>query len=321
VLAAVGKAKVVSKPLEPVKITISNRTVSLVAILLSFFLPRYFASAAGCSALTFGSAGTFGAGTGPNSVAVGDLNGDGKLDLVIANGLSANVSVLLGNGNGTFQAPVNYDAGSSPSSVKVGDFNLDGKLDLAVTDAATVSVLVLRGNGNGTFQAAASYAVGENPRAVAVSDLNGDGKPDLAVANRVTQDVSVLYGNGDITFQTASSYIVGVDPLGLGTGDFNGDKKRDLAVANADLFGDSSASSVSVLLARNNGGYNNAVNYVAGTSPRSIAVGDFSGDGKLDLAVANYGAFVGSTFSGSSVSVMLGNGNGTFKASVNYNAG
>ena len=96
----------------------------------------------------------------PMSVAVGDFNGDGKADLAVANCDSNNVSVLLGNGNGTFQAAVNYAAGTYPSSVAVGDFNGDGKADLAVANCASNNVSVLLGNGNGTFQAAVNYGAG-----------------------------------------------------------------------------------------------------------------------------------------------------------------
>src|SRR5262249_45308549 len=140
------------------------------------------------------------------------------------------------------------------------------------------------------------------------------------VANRSANTVSVLLGNGDGTFQSANDYDVGIDPLCVAVGDFNGDNRKDLAVANAAIFDD--PPNVSVLLAKNNGPtFPSPVNYVAGTSPRSIAINDLNVDGKLDLAVANYGAFdTNGQFVGSSISVMLGNGNGTFQAPVNYSS-
>ena len=152
-------------------------------------------------------------------MAVGDFNGDGKADLAVANYGSDNVSVLLGNGNGTFQAAVNYAAGTSPHSVAVGDFNGDGKADLAVANYGSNNVSVLLGNGNGTFQAAVNYAAGTSPCSVAVGDFNGDGKADLAVANYGSNNVSVLLGNGNGTFQAAVNYAAGTDPsLGGGRG-------------------------------------------------------------------------------------------------------
>src|SRR2546425_229907 len=133
------------------------------------------------------TAQTFAAGANPQVVAVGDFNGDGKLDRALADfgpstQRATTVSVLLGNGDGTFLPPLMFDAGPSPAFAAAGDFNGDGKLDLAVAnyDAATVSVLL--GNGNGTFQAARSFGAGSGPRSGAVGAFNGDGELDLAVA-------------------------------------------------------------------------------------------------------------------------------------------
>src|ERR1022692_3750501 len=158
------------------------------------------------------------------SVAVGDFNGDGKLDLAVANGVG--VSVLLGNGDGAFQPAVTYAAGTYTESIAVGDFNGDGKLDLVVTNnlssGGTVSVLL--GNGDGTFQAPRTYGVGASPYGVAVGDFNGDGKLDLAVTNSGSSgSVSVLLGNGDGTFQPALNSAAGTDLLSVAVGDFSGD--------------------------------------------------------------------------------------------------
>jgi hypothetical protein len=168
-------------------------------------------------------------------VAVGDFNGDGKPDLAVANWNSNSVSVLLGNGDGSFQAAQDFGAGISPESVAVGDFNGDGKPDLAVANFGSATVSVLLGNGDGSFRPAQDFVVGRGAYSVAVGDFNGDGKPDLAVANFWSTNVSVLLGNGDGSFQAAQNFGTGgygSFPASVAVGDFNGDGKPDLAVAN-----------------------------------------------------------------------------------------
>ena len=282
--------------------------------------PAFFEVTPSSSTIALNTPIGLAAGSGPLSVAVGDFNGDGKLDLAVTNGSSNNVSILLGNGDGSFQTHVDYPTGAQPTSVEVGDFNGDGKLDLAITNqnCALVpcgpgSLSILLGKGDGTFEPAVNYATGSAPYGVAVADFNRDGKQDLVVANSNESDISVLLGNGDGTFQTEVKYNTGSipNPAGVAVGDFNGDGHLDLAVADfACPGGAAGCGSVSVLLGNGDGTFKAAVNYAAGAQPISIAVGDFNRDGKLDLAVANN--------SNSSVSVLLGNGDGTFKAAVNY---
>jgi hypothetical protein len=245
---------------------------------------------------------------GPASVAVGDLNGDGKLDLVVANFYGNDLSVMLGNGDGTFQPTVNHPAPGSPRGVALGDFNGDGVLDIVAALFNANQVSVLLGNGNGTFQAPVNYSTIGRGGQVSVGDFNGDGKLDLAVTNITSPDVAVLLGNGDGTFQGAVIYPTGATPATLAAADFNGDGKLDLAVGNND------GSNVSVLLGNGDGTFQLPVNYSVGSLPDiSPVVGDFNGEGKLDLAVANDG--------NNNVSVLLGNGDGTFQAAVNYPAG
>jgi hypothetical protein len=193
------------------------------------------------------------------------------------------VSVLLGNGDGTFQAAaVSYQVGSHPISVAVADFDADGKQDLVVSNGASNDVSVLLGNGDGTFRPAVAYAVGSGPGAVVVGDFDGDSIPDIAVENFGTDDVSVLLGKGDGTFQPSVRYSAGVGPGGLVTGDFNGDGVLDLAVANHN------SSNVSVLLGKGDGTFRLPIHLAAGNKPAGIARGDFRGNGNANLVVANH---------------------------------
>jgi len=268
--------------------------------------------------LSFAAVANYAAGTQPRSVAVGDFNADGRPDLAVAlagsggGGNLRNVSILLGNANGAFQAAVNHGAGTWPSSVAAGDFNADGRPDLAVANQTSNSVSILLGNANGTFQARVNHDTRSGPISVAVGDFNADGRPDLAVANSYSRNVSILLGNPPPnvgTFQRAVVYAVGSVPRSVAVGDFNADGQPDLAVANG------SSNNVSILLGNANGTFLPAVNYAAGFTPYSVAVGDFNSDGRPDLAVANH--------DGDNVSILLGNGGGggTFQARVNYAVG
>jgi len=174
----------------------------------------------------------FGAGDGPISVAVADFNADLRPDLAVANGGSNNVSILLGNGDGTFAAARNFGAGDGPNSVAVADFNADSVPDLAVTNARSDNVSIFLGNGDGTFAAARNFGVGSFPVFVAVADFNADLRPDLAVTNFFFNNVSILLGNGDGTFAAAQNFEVGSNPISVAVADFNADLRPDLAVAN-----------------------------------------------------------------------------------------
>jgi hypothetical protein len=133
-------------------------------------------------------------GADPASVAIGDFNGDGRADLAVANA-GGSLSILLGNGDGTFRAAGSFAAGAGAYSVAVADFNGDGKADLAVTSFSGGSVGILLGNGDGTFQPVMNNPVGTKPQSVVVGDFNGDGKADLAVTNFYGGNLSVLLGN------------------------------------------------------------------------------------------------------------------------------
>ncbi len=254
--------------------------------------------------LTFAARVDYGAGDYPYSVATGDFNGDGVLDLAAVNYEGNNVSVLLGNGNGTFAAKVDYGVGIYPFSVAAGDFNGDGKLDLSTANWGDNTVSVLLGNGDGTFAAKVDYDAEPNTLSVAAGDFNGDGKLDLVTANLNSNSLSVLLGNGDGTFSAKVDYGAGSSPFSVAAGDFNGDGVLDLATAN------DANNTVSVLLGNGDGTFAAKVDYGVGSIPYSVVPGDFNGDGKLDLATANRGS--------NNVSILLGNGDGTFAAKVDY---
>jgi hypothetical protein len=265
---------------------------------------------------------------GPAAVAVGDFTGAGRLDLVTANSYSnstgsGSVSVLLSNGDGTFQTARNFATGLSNytfPSVAVGDFTGNGKLDIVETNDSGVSLLL--GNGDGTFQPAANLALplGQTPQSVAVGDLNGDGKLDLVVTGTTSyfgpyayaggaNYVNVLLGNGDGTFSDASTVQIpsGSFQQPVALGDFNGDRQLDVVTP--------ATNGVAVLLNNGNGTLAPPTTFATGGRAESVAVGDFNGDGKLDLVTGNYFSGVGS-----SMSILLGNGDGTLQPARNLDS-
>jgi uncharacterized repeat protein (TIGR01451 family) len=241
---------------------------------------------------TFQSHVDYPVGNLPFSVTTGDFNGDGRLDLAVTNGTDNTVSILLGNGDGTFQNHVDYPVGIFPTSVAVGDFNNDGQLDLVVTNSADGTASVLLGNGDGTFQQHVDSPAGTNPRSVIPTDFNGDGKLDLALFNAGSSNVSVLLGNGDGTFQSPTSYQTGGSPTTVVAGDFNGDGKLDLVTAGGFEGPSPTCSVISVLLGNGDGTFQQRMDSRLPDCSSLMVAGDFNGDGRLDLAVADYSSAV-----------------------------
>ena len=266
----------------------------------------------------------------PPSPVAGDFNGDGRTDLAISevrdtndgSDLTCEIAVLLGNRDGTFQTPARSRAGPDPlTSLAVGDFDGDGRTDLAAVPDVFVSsdlfvfetgsgIAVLPGNGDGTFRAPVRSEVRIQPTSLAVGDFDGDGRADLAATEpRSSHTIAVLLSNRDGTFRAPVHFGAGIDPISLVTGHFNGDRRPDLAAF------DLSGYDVNVLLGNGDGTFQSLwqSETEAGVHPWSAVAGDFDGDHRLDLAVAN-------AISGD-VSVLLGNGDGTFRAQGQFEVG
>ena len=272
---------------------------------LSGFFDDFFGSVGGNVSVFLGNGdGSFGGhkdsdggGDFPGAVAVGDFNGDGKLDVVITNFANKDISVQLGHGDGSFsQAPNSpIHIGNRPTSVAVGDFNLDGKLDIAVTNAEDNNVVILLGRGDGTFSPAPNSPLNAQlrPVAVAVADFNHDGKPDLAVANLLSSTVSIFIGDGAGNFRLGQQFATGRYPSALAVADLDNDGKLDIAVVNQ------MSDMVSVHLGDGTGSFGVPRNFSVEGHPQTIAVGNFTKDSQLDLAVGNV--------DDKSVSVLLNN--------------
>jgi hypothetical protein len=292
---------------------------------------------------TFQTAVTYGSGgQDATSVAVGDLNGDGRPDLAVVNGGSTKVGVLLGNGDGTFQPVRTYPSGGFDSfSVAIADVNGDGKLDLLIANCATSSasncgvengvVGVLLGKGDGTFQAAVTYdSGGQGATSVAVGDLNVDGNPDLVVSlyygcpiiSGCAGAVGVLLGNGDGTFQPVQIYNSGGSVASsVAVEDLNGNGRPDLVVGNYGINLGTLPGGLGVLLDAGDHTFQPAAIYNSGgAAALSVAVADVNGDGKPDVLAANQCPF-NDCFHQAVVSVLLGNGDGTVQKAVTFNSG
>ncbi len=323
----------------------SNRNSSLVffsVLVLFLILAVAFAARAQDSVGFFLPAVTYdSSGSSAFSVAVADLNADGKPDIVAANEFSSSVAVLLGNGDGSFQRASIYSSGGIyAQSVKIADVNGDTKPDLLVAVRSNTgdcvgmcdggAVAVLLGRGDGTFQAAIKYGAGGVASwSLVAGDVNGDSKLDLVIANNCVENsdcstgtVGVLRGNGDGTFQPAVSYPAGFDPRNVVLGDLNRDGNLDIVVAN---LGNSqktgSNGAVSILVGNGDGTFQPLISYQpGGFFTNSVAIADVNEDNKPDLLTANYACVLYKENTGC-IGVLLGNGDATFQPAITYDAG
>lgn len=252
---------------------------------------------------TFGPPKFYPAGSRPESIATADFNHDGKLDLGVVD-YSNQVSILLGNGDGTFQAPRKYAVGQGTFliDIGVGDFNEDGNIDIVATVSLVGnnggSVALLLGKGDGTFERPKYINAGNSPLSVAVADLNGDHHLDLWVGGNGSS--TVLLGKGDGTFGPPTYYGVFAASYGVAISDFNGDGKPDAAVTSLE------ENLVYVFLGNGDGTFQAARQIDVGADyPFSVVPADFNHDGKMDLAVSDSAS--------NTVSILLGNGDGTFQ--------
>ncbi len=257
------------------------------------------------------------AGFLPQSVLVGDFNGDNRPDVVVLHGLSIAATLFLGNGQGGFAPPIQvvpaYPASSfSPGpvyreSIVAADFNGDGRLDLALASSLSSVVPVLLGDGDGRFQGQGANATGDAPISVAVGDFNGDGIPDLAVVDAFSSQVTILLGRGDGSFVAAPPLTTPAFPTSVAIADLNGDGRKDLVVTEA------GSASVTVFLGNGDGTFVKEGQLSVGSVPTSVVACDLNGDGIPDLAVADAGSH--------SVTVLMGLGGGLFAPPVSYPVG
>ena len=252
-------------------------------------------------------------------MAIADLNGDGKPDLAVSNLGDLTVSILLGNGDGTFRAQKKTSVTFGAENLTAGDFNKDGKQDLAVVSILGITILI--GNGDGTFKPPpllGTVGTRSGLGNVVAADLNGDGKLDLAVANTGSSTISIYLGNGDGTFKTNVDYPADslMSVQNLAVGDFNGDGKPDIVTADlgCNPCGQPTPAKgyIGVLFGNGDGTFQNFKTYPTGDSADSVATGDFNGDGKLDVVVTNLLT--------DRATVLLNNGDGTFQAPVGFSA-
>jgi hypothetical protein len=287
-----------------------------LVVTFAILLQSLFVSAA---TVSFKPAVVYPVGTSPSGVAVGDFNGDGKMDLAVVNrgNPAANdnggISILLGKGDGTFQSATNFAGAQNPFAIVVGDFNADGRVDLAVGSLGSTGgdITICLGNGDGTFQVGTPFTLpGYTILSMVALDFNSDHKLDLAVTNGGF--VSVLLGNGDGTFQPHVDYGTNVGLFtSLMAGDFNRDGKIDLA-----FYNDDNSPIVYLLIGNGDGTFQAPVAVTTGGYSLG-AIGDFNQDGSLDFIALGLGykcGSFGSKLCPGPTAVFPGNGDGTFQA-------
>lgn len=249
----------------------------------------------------------------PFGVTTGDFNHDGDVDIVTSNLVSDNISTLLGNGDGTFQAANTYPLISSSSlgltPFPVATARLDGDDNLDLVSGGADGIVVMHGHGDGSFTAAWQYHTGIAISCIEIADFNRDGKVDIATTAIGSSNYSILLGNGDGTFTFKESKSSGgVAGECFGVGDLNGDHELDLAITNTTTI--LGIGNVAVLLGNGDGTFSAPVRYPVGLTPWAAFIADFDGNDEMDVAVANG--------TNTTVSILFGNGDGTLQPQVMY---
>lgn len=244
---------------------------------------------------------SYSVGKNPTTVATADFNSDGSTDIITTNISSNTLSLLVGNGDGTFQEQLQWKVCQEPRSLAISDFNLDGHLDIALACSGSDQISILLGKGNSKFNEAAQYPVHRTPVSIAADDVNGDQKPDLVVALR-NDKLKVFLGDGNGAFRAGPQYEYGDTPTSIALQDLNNDGTPDLIVTN----GGPMLSAVSIWIGVGDGTFRQPVDYKTGKRPLGVSFGDFNNDRFLDLLVINGEKDSFTTF--------LGNGNGTFQS-------
>ncbi|MDO7884318.1 T9SS type A sorting domain-containing protein [Hymenobacter cheonanensis] len=289
------------RPGETVQATLTTAAVATAGGNLATPRVWQFTAAAGAARGAFTGGSDVAVGSGPSSTVVGDLDGDGDLDLLTtdySNGTGSTVSVRFNTGNGTFSGGASYAVGAGPFGAALGDVDGDGDLDLLTTSYNTNTVSVRLNTGSGTFSGGSDLVVGANPYSVAVGDVDGDGDLDLLSAHPISNTVSVRFNNGSGGFSGSATVSMNGSPTSIVVGDVDGDGDLDLLTANT------TSSSVNIRLNDGSGSFSGGSDLALGALPFRLVLGDVDGDGDLDLLTANTNA--------STVSVRLNTGSGTF---------
>ena len=282
---------------------------------------------------TFGAPSFYSTDDFPLSIVLADFNNDGNLDVLIATGTpdylakdpsTGNIDVMLGNGDGTFQGTHLVPAGQGATALVTTDLNGDGKPDVVVAAKGSQDLHVFLGQGGGEFQALAPYSFNftnsGGPVYVVSADFNKDEKMDVATVAEYAQTVAISLGNGDGTFQSPTMLAAGTTPVAAAAGDLNGDGKPDLVVADNGSQDVGSTDSGAVLVYLSTGsGFQPVKRFTAGSHPSSVVIQDVNLDGKPDLIVSDAGQLGVNDTGG--MSILLGNGDGTFRAGSSYLGG
>jgi hypothetical protein len=251
-------------------------------------------------------------GTSPSWVAMGDFNGDGVPDLVTAGWYTKRLYVLLGKKNGTFVSGKSFpSAAGYPRQLVVGDFNNDGKLDVAIADEGG-SVNVMLGNGDGTFQSPLKTDAGNAVDYLAVGDFNHDGKLDVVAATFLESQMQVMLGHGDGTFGKPTNYATSLPPWSITVADLKGDGNLDILSPNTGSE-EVPGYTLNVFFGKGDGTFGQPKVLNAGVMPLGVMAADLNGDGKIDIATADY--------AGGTATVLLGQGDGNFGTPTSYAAG